>query len=136
PHDLETVCLKCLEKEPRKRYASAQDLADDLCRFLDGEPVLARSVGRLERTWRWCRRRPAQAALLALTLLVALVGFPGATWLWWEASAARDDARRHEGQAREAEADALRARKATGRQAAPLLLDRGLDLARKGGGAG
>jgi serine/threonine protein kinase/formylglycine-generating enzyme required for sulfatase activity len=69
PCDLETICLKCLSKEPTRRYASAEALADDLRRFQTGEPVRARPAGRLERAAKWARRRPALAGLLSVTLL-------------------------------------------------------------------
>jgi formylglycine-generating enzyme required for sulfatase activity len=69
PADLETICLKCLRKEPARRYASAEELANDLRRFQAGEPIRARPVGAVERTWKWARRRPAAAALLGVVLL-------------------------------------------------------------------
>ena len=73
PRDLETICLKCLNKVPARRYASAEDLANDLRLFQAGEPIRARAVGAAERTWKWARRRPALAALLGVVLL-AMVG--------------------------------------------------------------
>ncbi|MEK7676531.1 MAG: serine/threonine-protein kinase [Verrucomicrobiota bacterium] len=100
PRDLETICLKCLEKEPSRRYATAQALADELGRFLREEPILARPVSRPEKVWRWCRRKPALATALGAVVLVAVVGFVGILTQW----------RRAEEQRRNAEANELLAR--------------------------
>jgi WD40 repeat protein/tRNA A-37 threonylcarbamoyl transferase component Bud32 len=86
PRDLETVCLKAMAKEPNRRYATARDLADDLRRFRDGEPIRARRVGVAERAWRWCKRNPGLAtANIAAALLttVLAIGSTIAAWTYY-----------------------------------------------------
>jgi serine/threonine-protein kinase len=71
--DLETICLKCLEKDPARRYGSAEALAAELGRYLGGEPIQARRTGRLVRAWRWCQRHPALAGLLGTVAWLLVV---------------------------------------------------------------
>ncbi len=85
PRDLEVICLKCLEKEPSRRYDSAQALAEDLERWQAGIPILARPVGAMARASMWCRRNKALASLAALLILSVLGGFAGVTWKWRDA---------------------------------------------------
>jgi eukaryotic-like serine/threonine-protein kinase len=77
PRDLETICLKCLAKDPQRRYSSAQALADDLRCWLDSRPITARRVGSAERACLWCKRRPAVAALAAAVMLALVAGTTG-----------------------------------------------------------
>jgi serine/threonine protein kinase len=100
PRDLATIVHKAIERDIKRRYASAADLAADLRRFLDDEPIHARRIGSLERTWRWCRRNPAVALLTAAVVGVTLMGFVLVTWKWQEAVA-------NETAARASAADAL-----------------------------
>jgi tetratricopeptide (TPR) repeat protein len=92
PRDLETICLKCIEKDPGRRYAGAADLATDVGRFLAGEPVRARPVGMWGRAVKWARRRPAVTALVAMLGLVGFAALGSITALWLQAQEERDQA--------------------------------------------
>ena len=73
PKDLETICLKCLQREPDRRFPSTQDLAEDLTGWLEGRAISARPVSRIEKMWLWCRRRPAVAASIVAILLMVCI---------------------------------------------------------------
>jgi WD40 repeat protein len=85
PTDLQTICLKCLQKEPSRRYLSAQELADDLGRFLENKPIQARPVSLMERCWLWCGRRPVLAAMAGALVGAVVLGVAGITWQWHQA---------------------------------------------------
>jgi hypothetical protein len=94
PRDLETVCLKCLQKDACRRFANAAELATDLERYLQGRPVHARRVGVFERTWKWAKRRPWRAAIIGvLALLTATAGAVLVRWAedrsWWAGEQSR-----------------------------------------------
>ena len=90
--DLETICLKCLNKDPQKRYASAEMLAQDLDRWRSGEPILARPIGAGEKAWRWCRRRPVVAGLLLAVLMALVAGLVVSNWFYLREKTAHEQA--------------------------------------------
>jgi WD40 repeat protein len=128
PRDLETVCLKCLEKDPRRRYLTARDVADDLARFLRGEPTRARPLQPWERAGRWARRHPLTAALAGAVVVITAVAFVLVTALWQRAESAHQfSVQRHREALAIARAEAD-ARDRAERLSTHLLLERGLRL--------
>jgi WD40 repeat protein len=125
PRDLETICLACLHKDSRRRYASAGALAEDLERFLGGRTILARPAGVVERSWKWARRRPVEALLGLAVVVSTVLGFGGIAWQWCRAEA-RASAERL------AKQEAERTRRAAVVQQAELALDQGLSLCGRG----
>ncbi len=93
PRDLETICLKCLRKEPERRYASAEALAEDLRRWREGKPIAARAVGGVERAVKWVRRHAVASALAAAVLLATVLGVAGVVWKYVEARHEADKAK-------------------------------------------
>ncbi|MCI0538979.1 MAG: serine/threonine protein kinase, partial [Verrucomicrobiales bacterium] len=94
PRDLETICLKCLQKEPDRRYQRAQELADELGRFLRGEPIHARPVSPPEKIWRWACRKPLLAALILLVNVLAAAAVLGIFSQWQRAERSAEAERR------------------------------------------
>jgi WD40 repeat protein/tetratricopeptide (TPR) repeat protein len=139
PRDLETIVLKTIEKDPRRRYATADELGEDLRRFLDGEPIKARQVGEVEKVWKWARRRPAIASLMLLAVGSMLVGTAVSSRFALRANERAEAASLAEIRSRGSEADAKLAREAaiverdnSRRLSAGLAFDRGLALAEEG----
>ncbi|MEO1994276.1 MAG: protein kinase, partial [Planctomycetaceae bacterium] len=123
PRDLETICLKCLQKEPSRRYQTTAELATDLRHWLDGEPITARPVTWMERSWRWCKRKPAVAGLFTITALLLLtLGVGGLMFAAQQARNAQEQAdnaseqRRLRGKADDERKKAVTAGQAEGKQ--------------------
>jgi serine/threonine protein kinase/WD40 repeat protein len=139
PRDLETVVLKATARDPAHRYQTPAEMAEDLKRFIEDRPIKARRASETEKFLRWCRRNPLPASLLAGIVLVFLAGFAGVFSQWRVAETARQDEKNQRGRAEAlrqsaetARDEANQTRNAAARQAAGLLLDRGIEDARGG----
>jgi WD40 repeat protein len=113
PRDIETIALKCLQKEREKRYSSCAELADDLQRFLNGEPIKARPTGTLEKAVRWCQRKPLVASLIAGLALSLLTGLISVSVLWQRARLSAVNAQASSRKATQEAAQALAQKKLT-----------------------
>ncbi|MGD0094371.1 MAG: SUMF1/EgtB/PvdO family nonheme iron enzyme, partial [Planctomycetota bacterium] len=111
PADLETICLKCLQKEPAKRYASAHELASDLRRFLNHEPIVARASSPWEKAAKWAKRRPAAAALIGVTALALVSPISGGVWYNAQLNASLRVSRANEEAAKQSAVAEAKARK-------------------------
>src|SRR5262245_57961279 len=109
PRDLETIVMKAIDKDPKRRYQSADEMGEDLQRFVNDEPIKARRIGPAERLTRWCRRNPLPAGLLTGIILVFLAGFAGVSWQWHVAEAARRDETKQRGQAEQSQKETEKA---------------------------
>ncbi len=116
PRDLETICLKAMAKEPGRRFQTAQEFDNDLQRYLRGEPITARPVGRGERTWRWCRRNPVIASLSTCIVLVLCAGIVVSTVFAIEAAARTHEALAEKSRAEREREKSLAAQRLEARQ--------------------
>ena len=126
PPDLDTICLKCLEKDPARRYASAGELAAELRRFLEGRPILARPITPLTRVWRWCRRNPMVSGLAAAVVASLLIGLTATAWQWRSASTNFTAAEKARGQAEDRRKEVTAALTESQTRMARFYLERGL----------
>src|SRR5262249_47951296 len=123
--DLETICLKCLQKDPMRRYRSAADLEEDLGRFQRGEPIRARAVGWWESSHKWARRRPSLASLLATIAVLAVTSFAVITWLWNQAEIKAIAETNANSKARQHALREQQARQELARKSMDIVLDQG-----------
>jgi len=126
PRELETICLKCLEKEPECRFPSSEELAGELQRFLSGEPIHSRPISSMERGWRWCRRNPVVAGLTSAIALSLLIGLATTFWQWRIAQRNLDDATEARGIAERSRQDTLSALNESESRLARVYVERGL----------